>query len=589
MGRLKLIFLTDEYNDYMVKHCCAYARKSVLNMTRPYVMLPERINGHLYCIPLSSPKKNDYFVRMDGSIGIKDDMITRVRLVGPNSETGKNDVLGSLILSRMIPVPESEIVLCDFTKRVCSIKKMDLLKQELQCAEEKIEYIVGSAELFHKAMTDSKDSTPKHRRIREKFEVDALNLNDAEAACLKYKRHLERGLSREQILATVFHLPDMEFEDKKRRENNVSDGSFAGSTDEHGAVGGAKPKRTSGLGDGSVSPKTTDVCDSARVEKSCQKFSKNNPEQISPKIVFVSKCYIEYMAKKCESENYVSKVKGERPFFQLPYKVNGHTYCIPISSAKSSDYFTGRLGEQVVKPDSLHIMRLFAPNTETKQSELKGTLRIGNMIPVPESQLIPFVSKKSEFSKNYETLIQKQKRYIKENMDKITSYSLSLYNMKLGKELPSELFLRMEKYYGALEFDVAEQACKEFEQCLEQGISEQEILKLVRQEYEASSLRKQEEQSAKLPAKSAWDKPLSFGQSTPEEVDKSLGNLSLTDGAVGGAAVHRLRGYEDGSVRRKVLEARGGRGRSSSQSIRQHTQQDSGRGKGRGRGRTLDR
>ena len=217
MGDLRVVFLSREYNRYLLKHCCVHAMKSSENMSRPYLLLPEKINGNIYCIPFSSPKNSDYFVRKDGSRGIKDDMVTRVRLIGSNSETGKCEVLGSLIINKMIPVLESEIHICDFNKRVCGRKVQERLKRQLQGAVEKFPQVIERAELLHKAMTDLTNSTPRHRKIRERLTSDAfdvLNFKAAEEACLKYKEHLENGLSRQEILDTVSHLPDIVFDER---------------------------------------------------------------------------------------------------------------------------------------------------------------------------------------------------------------------------------------------------------------------------------------------------------------------------------------------------------------------------------------
>ena len=238
MGKLKVVFLSEEYISYMVKHCYCFALKSPQNMSRPYILLPEKINGHNYCVPFTSPKPSDYVTNPDGSLSVRGDKLNRMRFVGLNPGTGKNELLFSLVIDRMVPAVESEMILCDFNKRVCSKKKQELLKQQLKCAEQKSECILSGAKLLHSVRTDLTNSTQKYMRIRERV-TGCLDFKAAEEACLKYKEHLENGLSRQEILYTVSHLPDMIIEEKFPGGGStlVAKTSEAQSA-EQGAVGG---------------------------------------------------------------------------------------------------------------------------------------------------------------------------------------------------------------------------------------------------------------------------------------------------------------------------------------------------------------
>lgn len=343
MGKVSLVFISDAYTDYMVKHCYSIARKRCAGaFRRPYILLPERINGHLYCVPLTSPKCTDYVKNEDGSLGIRKDCVTRVRLDHKHSKTGELELIGCVFLNKMIPVPESELEFFNPSRRFTQSYEF-LLKLELKVIKEKIGMIVGKSNFIYRIYSDVS-------LAKLKEETEPIEFDKAEAACVKFMESLERGLSREEILATVSHLPDKIVEERLPGGIPVSALSSAVKSEEKGAVGGVE-------------------------------------------------------------------------------------------------------------------------------------------VPVPQPQ-------KSAWSKPL-------------------------------------------KFTGE---------CKPPEK-----------------------------------PKSEWDKPLNLGQRTPAGVEESLEGLSLTDGAVGGARPKCPRGYDEGSVRRIVLESRGGRGRSSSQSSGQPTQQVMGRGRGRGR------
>lgn len=62
---------------------------------------------------------------------------------------------------------------------------------------------------------------------------------------------------------------------------------------------------------------------------------------------------------------------------------------------------------------------------------LKGTLRISNMIPVPDSELILY-EPKNENNKNYKILIEKELEFIGKNEDIIKKYANILYKQKIN-------------------------------------------------------------------------------------------------------------------------------------------------------------
>ena len=62
---------------------------------------------------------------------------------------------------------------------------------------------------------------------------------------------------------------------------------------------------------------------------------------------------------------------------------------------------------------------------------LKGTLRISNMIPVPDSELMLY-EPKNEKNKNYKILIEKELEFIGKNENMIKKYANILCKQKIN-------------------------------------------------------------------------------------------------------------------------------------------------------------
>ena len=192
------------------------------------------------------------------------------------------------------------------------------------------------------------------------------------------------------------------------------------------------------------------------------------------KFVEVSESYLICLAKALGSPEYLSKHKTGRIFVQFPYPLNGHTYCIPISSPKQSDYYNNRSGKRLVKSDTSHVLRLMYPKATIKNDMLKGTMRIGKMIPVPMSEVkVHIIGEDSR--PHYGYLLSVQKQCILSKYEKFIETTVSLYKMKVGAVPRSEQFEVIEKIFASLDFRAAEAFCERYTKCLEQGITEEKI------------------------------------------------------------------------------------------------------------------
>ena len=84
-------------------------------------------------------------------------------------------------------------------------------------------------------------------------------------------------------------------------------------------------------------------------------------------------------------------------------------------------------GKKTIRKDSLIVMRIVS-GTEKKR-ELKGTLQIGTMIPVPDDAL-ELYDVESESDKAYKDLINEEVIYIRKNEKKIIKNAKVLYSKR---------------------------------------------------------------------------------------------------------------------------------------------------------------
>ncbi len=107
--------------------------------------------------------------------------------------------------------------------------------------------------------------------------------------------------------------------------------------------------------------------------------------------------------------------------------LGNYHYYIPMSSPKESDYQIA--GEKkAIKKSIVPIIRIVVKNSKG-QKELKGTLRISHMIPVPPSEL-QLYEIENEPDKTYKDLVQNEIIFIRKNQDKILSNAKLLYKQK---------------------------------------------------------------------------------------------------------------------------------------------------------------
>jgi len=138
----------------------------------------------------------------------------------------------------------------------------------------------------------------------------------------------------------------------------------------------------------------------------------------------VSDKYIKYLMQ-FDNKIYDNKEDSrtyKRKYVGVVLTINGFNYYVPMSSPKKSDYIDYE--KKIIRNDTKTIIRIH------EGGRLYGTLRISNMIPVPITELEPYIIA-DEKDLKYRQVILGELRYINSNADKIVKYAKIVYNQKI--------------------------------------------------------------------------------------------------------------------------------------------------------------
>ena len=146
------------------------------------------------------------------------------------------------------------------------------------------------------------------------------------------------------------------------------------------------------------------------------------------KIYSVSDRYISYL-RDFEPNVYSNKEDNRshtRKYVGIVLDINDYHYFVPLSSPKETDYQVAGEGK-VIKKSIIPIIRIIEKTRGVK--ELKGTLRLSHMIPVPEEELVLY-DLDNEEDTDYKALVTAEMIYIRKNSDKIRNNAEILYKQK---------------------------------------------------------------------------------------------------------------------------------------------------------------
>ena len=155
------------------------------------------------------------------------------------------------------------------------------------------------------------------------------------------------------------------------------------------------------------------------------------------KLYSVNDNYINYL-RKFDTKVYDNKENNRkvmRKYLGIVLKINELNYYIPMSSPKKSDYNS----DNSIRKSIIPIIRVISDEEVNHIPVLKGTLRISNMIPVPDSELILY-EPKYEKNENYKILVEKELEFIEKNEQMIQKYASIIYNQKINDPVNNLIF-----------------------------------------------------------------------------------------------------------------------------------------------------
>ena len=120
-----------------------------------------------------------------------------------------------------------------------------------------------------------------------------------------------------------------------------------------------------------------------------------------------------------------------RKYLGTVIEMGEHKYYIPLSSPKDKHDYVIENGKKTVRKDSLIVMRIVSGNGDDK--ELKGTLQIGTMIPVPDDAIVLY-DVDNEPDQAYKDLVQEEVVYIRKHEKEIIRKAKILYSKRKSGE-----------------------------------------------------------------------------------------------------------------------------------------------------------
>lgn len=180
------------------------------------------------------------------------------------------------------------------------------------------------------------------------------------------------------------------------------------------------------------------------------------------KLYSVSDEYVEWLRKDFPNvySNKINSRTHTRKYLGIVLKIGKYNYYVPMSSPKESDFQMAG-DNKVIKKSIVPIIRIVVKNS-SGEKELKGTLRISHMIPVPESEL-ELYDLENEIDDTYKDLVQNEMIFIRKNREKIISNANLLYKQKAANDATAGYVK------SALEYQKLELLCDSYNKSTDEG------------------------------------------------------------------------------------------------------------------------
>ena len=166
------------------------------------------------------------------------------------------------------------------------------------------------------------------------------------------------------------------------------------------------------------------------------------------KLYSISDRYIKYL-RDTFPRVYSNKEEARthtRKYLGVVLSISDHNYYIPLSSPKEKHDFIFIDGKKTIRKDSLIVMRIVSGAADNQ--ELKGTLQIGTMIPVPDSE-IELYDIDGEHDQAYKDLILEELIFIRKNEKKIVKNARVLYSKKKSGDETNKVVANCLDYIAA--------------------------------------------------------------------------------------------------------------------------------------------
>lgn len=170
------------------------------------------------------------------------------------------------------------------------------------------------------------------------------------------------------------------------------------------------------------------------------------------KLYSVSDDYVKWLRKDFPNvySNKINSRTHTRKYLGVVLQIGQYHYYVPMSSPKDSDYQIAGV-DKVIKKSIVPIIRIVVKN-KNGEKELKGTLRISHMIPVPISEL-ELYDLENEADSTYKDLVQNEMIFIRKHREKIISNAKVMYNQKASNDTTAGYVK------SALDFQALEALC----------------------------------------------------------------------------------------------------------------------------------
>ena len=147
----------------------------------------------------------------------------------------------------------------------------------------------------------------------------------------------------------------------------------------------------------------------------------------------ISDEYINYLRKKFPRvySNKENIRTHTRKYLGAVIEIESHKYYIPLSSPKDKHDYIMVDGKKTIRKNSLIVMRIISGTNNNM--ELKGTLQIGTMIPVPDSE-IELYDVENEQDQAYKDLVNEEIIYIRKHEKAIIKNAKVLYSKRKAGE-----------------------------------------------------------------------------------------------------------------------------------------------------------